>query len=811
MPRWWSRRLLIAAASVVVGCVALACLFGPVVRWLATGAAERRNISVRIGSVRPDWCGVRLVDLAVRPNGVGGVDAKVERACISLGWTFRVEHIALEGVAVELHGAREKLFQDLQAWHNARAPSSKPKVRGPSPLVTVSGMRFAWLDGVSAEPRAEARDIDAWVGDGGGHLDMPQAAVRAGRWSAALERTSIDTSPEGLVRGGHAATLLVRFAIVGAHESPAPSDPAPGRAPSDPAPGHAPSDPAPGHAPSDPAPGHASDPARELPDPAQPSHSILPHLPDLPGLREAIRSAALAISSRLAPGASAGVDALTWLVAASDEHLSLSVGPGPFSVARDASLLDIRFSTDPSSAGTPLAVQLLVPTDTADVALALDGGPISLARLGIREGAAGLVDVAKATTVGRGRIVLAGDGSALTFDGDGGVTGLSIRNARLAADVVRGLSFDVRARGVLTSRGELRVDDFDAGLGEIRLSAGAAFEQDASHLAGSVRFEVPRSDCQSLLDSIPAALLPSLHGTRMDGTFEGHGRFEFDTRSLQDLKLDYDISDLCRIAVPVAALAPERFERPFAYRIHLPDGSTAEQTTGPGSDNWTPLGAISPYMQVAVLTTEDGAFPHHHGFNRAAIRSSIIANLQGGRFLRGASTITMQLAKNLFLSREKTVSRKLEEVVLTEYLEQTFSKDRLMELYLNVIEFGPSVYGITAAAEHYFGRSPAELNLGECLFLSSILPAPLRLGTMREAGTVPDHWMNLLHRLMETAHRLGRITDAELAEGEGQPVVFWNGTDRPAPRPAVRAQRPVDNGSGDVQTDPVPEAPDEGP
>ena len=100
-------------------------------------------------------------------------------------------------------------------------------------------------------------------------------------------------------------------------------------------------------------------------------------------------------------------------------------------------------------------------------------------------------------------------------------------------------------------------------------------------------------------------------------------------------------------------------------------------------------------MQVAVLTTEDGAFFHHHGFNEWAIRSSLVANIKAGRFVRGASTITMQLAKNLFLSREKTLSRKLEELILTDYLERTFDKNEMMELYLNIIEFGPDVYGVT--------------------------------------------------------------------------------------------------------------------
>ena len=133
-----------------------------------------------------------------------------------------------------------------------------------------------------------------------------------------------------------------------------------------------------------------------------------------------------------------------------------------------------------------------------------------------------------------------------------------------------------------------------------------------------------------------------------------------------------------------------------------------------------------------MLTTEDGGFFRHHGFNTCAIRTALIANIKAGRFVRGASTITMQLAKNLFLSREKTLSRKLEELILTDYLEQTFTKDEMMELYLNVIEFGPDVYGVTAAADHYFGRTPAELNLAECLFLASLLPQPLRYHHLRE-------------------------------------------------------------------------------
>ncbi len=256
-------------------------------------------------------------------------------------------------------------------------------------------------------------------------------------------------------------------------------------------------------------------------------------------------------------------------------------------------------------------------------------------------------------------------------------------------------------------------------------------------------------------------------------------------------------------------LAPDRFKQSFVHRIFLPDGSTADELTGPGTANWTPLDDISPYMQVAVLTTEDGAFPHHHGFNHAAIRASIIANLKARRFVRGASTITMQLAKNLFLTREKTLSRKLEELVLTDYLEQTFTKDAILELYLNVIEFGPAVYGITAAAEYYFGRTPAELNLAECLFLSSLLPAPLRYSAMRDGIQPSEGWMHTIRFLMQTAHKTGLITDAELTEGLEEPVLFWHGDERPPPRAPVHGH--VRAGDGELETVPPFDLPADSP
>jgi membrane peptidoglycan carboxypeptidase len=154
----------------------------------------------------------------------------------------------------------------------------------------------------------------------------------------------------------------------------------------------------------------------------------------------------------------------------------------------------------------------------------------------------------------------------------------------------------------------------------------------------------------------------------------------------------------------------------------------------------------------------------------------------------------MQLAKNLFLSRDKTLSRKLEELILTDYLEQAFTKEEMMELYLNVIEFGPNVYGITAAAEHYFARRPEELNLAECMFLSSILPQPVHYHAFYDKGELPDSWLRGIRARMAIAERTGKISGADLAEGLTESVVFHRpNTPRPAPRPPVMAPRGEDD------------------
>jgi len=139
---------------------------------------------------------------------------------------------------------------------------------------------------------------------------------------------------------------------------------------------------------------------------------------------------------------------------------------------------------------------------------------------------------------------------------------------------------------------------------------------------------------------------------------------------------------------------------------------------------WTPYGSISSHMKRAVLVAEDIGFFSHRGFELSEMREAMEKAIETQAMPRGASTITQQLAKNLWLSPSRNPLRKVKEAVLTWQLERTLSKRRILELYLNVVELGPGVYGSEAGARRYFGKSAAELSEDEAAQLAASLPMP---------------------------------------------------------------------------------------
>jgi monofunctional glycosyltransferase len=139
---------------------------------------------------------------------------------------------------------------------------------------------------------------------------------------------------------------------------------------------------------------------------------------------------------------------------------------------------------------------------------------------------------------------------------------------------------------------------------------------------------------------------------------------------------------------------------------------------------WTPYAAISPHFKRAVLVAEDIGFFSHHGFALAEMQTALEDALRDRELPRGASTVTQQLAKNLWLSPSRNPLRKAREALLTWQLERTLSKRRIFELYLNVVELGPGVYGVGAASQRYFGKAPADLDESEAAQLAATLPNP---------------------------------------------------------------------------------------
>lgn len=142
--------------------------------------------------------------------------------------------------------------------------------------------------------------------------------------------------------------------------------------------------------------------------------------------------------------------------------------------------------------------------------------------------------------------------------------------------------------------------------------------------------------------------------------------------------------------------------------------------------HWVPFKQIPKDVVNAVVVAEDGTFWSHNGFDWYEFKESVERNLEEGRAVRGASTISQQLIKNLFLSSSKNPLRKVKEWILTWYMEQQLGKTRILEIYLNVIEWGEGVYGVEAASQFYFDKSAAALSRDESARLAAIIPSPRR-------------------------------------------------------------------------------------
>jgi len=227
--------------------------------------------------------------------------------------------------------------------------------------------------------------------------------------------------------------------------------------------------------------------------------------------------------------------------------------------------------------------------------------------------------------------------------------------------------------------------------------------------------------------SLPRAMLGPLGDLAVRGSWDWHASFDVDLSRPDSVSYRADvIPHGLALDAAGSGLRLGGLQEPFLAAIHLPRDRVVYRDLSAANPHFRPLDDISEYLRFAVVTNEDGGFFWHRGFNTGAIQLAIAANLRAGSYKRGAGTITMQLARNLFLGHRRTLSRKGQEVVLAWVLEHLVGvpKDRLLEIYLNIIEWGPNLHGADEAARFYFDKDAADLTLAESLFLTIVIPSP---------------------------------------------------------------------------------------
>ena len=300
------------------------------------------------------------------------------------------------------------------------------------------------------------------------------------------------------------------------------------------------------------------------------------------------------------------------------------------------------------------------------------------------------------------------------------------------------------------------------------------------------RFQIPRQSCQAVATAVPPIMIPRLEGAVLSGWMGFEIRAAIDLKNVYNATLDIepDLGDCTAITlgplVDVDVLAKR-----FTHRV-VEDDLDDPILTGPATSDYVPLDQIPEVVQQAALATEDMAFFKHHGFVRGLIKRAISLNLDKGWYVYGGSSISQQLVKNLFLSREKTLSRKLEEAVIVWQMEDTLEKTRILELYLNIVEFGKHIYGIKAAASAYFNKAPKDLTPLEAAWIMATKPSPRYAHAVYKKRQFNEWWVLRMDGILKRLWSEMNIID-EAAYREAAPYLptFWYPEDGSYRRPEV--------------------------
>lgn len=771
------RRWLVAALLASTLVVGIAVALPAVARARLDSAAKARGVALEGAQVRVSFRGIVVDDLRASLEGVDGLRLVAKHVLI--GW-FDRRALSVDGFELTLRGSSEELAGKLSQWR-ARHPGGERAGTGGSPLrLRAREGHLRWTEGGPAA--IDVRLAELSYAEGLLRISGGEGTVRKDAALARFRGLGCEVARDGKIGAVEVGHLSLEAAGLGTTE----------RAPNDAA-----------------APSSAE---------RSPQDSAAPNPPPNDAAPERIESSGLSFATGVGPWpriaalraefekAIAHVrDGVEWRIG--ELEVATPQGAlGPWSsrigIATDA--VTVTIEPTAHEGRRPLALHAFLPRRGGRLSAELRAGPATLAELGIAEGAFHLTDVAQASIELRGSVEL--DPDAKTFAADGSVTlrSVAISDERIADGTLRAV--DLALRGVVASKDELRAWTLTGGaleLGKVRIEAEGSVDFAPEGVKTELAWSVPPVDCGDALASMPKGLLPRVGAAKVAGSFSARGRILADAKALDRTLVDLDLDQRCRFLEVPATMSLERFRSPFDLRVYDPKGSPRIARFGPGTAGWVSLGRVSPYVIDAVTTCEDAAFFVHRGYSAAAIKSAIVANIKAGKFAVGASTVTMQLAKNVFLERRKQLGRKLEEALLTAWLEQGFSKNEILELYLNVIEFGPNLYGIGPASQHWFGRPASDLDPLEATFLISLLPSPVRRHAMWEKGAPSDGYLQYVRALLKEEHRRGKLEDDEYQAAIARPLVFHRPGDPPPPPRSIVPARANWDGDDGADHDPI--------
>ncbi|WP_257312137.1 transglycosylase domain-containing protein [Geothrix fuzhouensis] len=331
----------------------------------------------------------------------------------------------------------------------------------------------------------------------------------------------------------------------------------------------------------------------------------------------------------------------------------------------------------------------------------------------------------------------------------------------LSLHVAGRLRWDAGARTAALMEATVALDDAGRAALKVALSVAAHPEP---HFELALR--ATSVDWTALAAALPPTLGPPRGAPGLTGILAGALTVASPLRQSAEWRIKGEV-DLSHLA-PAQAKGGSDLAGPFVYEAHLTRGGTRQVTIGPENPAFVPLGELPTHLVRAVLESEDAGFYGHQGFDLAEVQEALS---NGGR-LRGASTLTQQLAKNLFLSRDRTLSRKVREALATIALEVAVGKRRILEVYLNLAEWGDGVNGIGEAAQHWFGKDARTLSPKEAALLATVIPNPVRYEMYRRRGALTPAWEARVDDLLAKLHATGVLDDEGLRDAEAETLTF---------------------------------------